>query len=85
MRPSRARTTFAASIYAYFCRGPHGERQLQALPSRIASSSADVDTALEPTTIIEVRLVLDRHPGTLAAQVAGPLQGHSPAILLRVV
>ena len=53
--------------------------------TRIASSSADLATALEPTTIIEVLLVLVGNPGSLPAQVARHLQGHSPTMPLRLV
>lgn len=85
VRQGQARRQRLAGIYVYVGLGPRGDRQLQARQTRIASASADLATALEPTAIIEVLLVLVRYPGSLPAQVARRLQGHSPAIPLRLV
>ena len=74
VRQGRARRQRLAGIYVYFCLGPQGESQLQARQKRLAAPAA----ALEPVTIIAVLLVLVRHPGSLPAQVARRLQGHSP-------
>ncbi len=73
VRRGLARRQRLAGIYVYFCLGPRGDRQLRARQSRLAAS-------LEPDTIIAVLLVLVRHPGSLPAQVARRLQGHSPPI-----
>ncbi len=78
VRQGRARRQRLAGIYVYFCLGPQGESQLQARQKRLAAPAA----ALEPVTIIAVLLVLVRHPGSLPAQVARRLQGHSPPIPL---
>ena len=79
VRQGRARRQRFAGVFVYFSPGPDGDRQLHARQARIAARRA---ASLEPRLIIEVLLVLVRHPGSPPAQVARRLQGHSPPIRL---
>ncbi len=83
VRQGRARRERLGGVYVYLCDGADGDRQLQARQTRLAASrEAGPAAALEPELIIEVLLVLVRHPGSLPAEVARRLQGHSPPIPL---
>ena len=86
VRQQGARRERLGSVYVYFCPGPPGDRQLQARKARLAASrSADLAATLPPDLIIEVLLVLVRHPRTPPTEVARRLQGHSPPIRLSQV
>ena len=78
VRQGRARRERLDGIYVYLCDSPAGDRQLQARQARLAAT-------VEPDLIIEVLLVLVRRPGSLPAEVARYLQGHSPPIHLAQV
>lgn len=83
VRGGQARRERLAGVYVYFCRGPRGERQRQGRQARLAAGRAG---SLEPATIIEVLLVLVRHPAcVLPEQVARRLRGHVPPVPLRQV
>ena len=85
-RQGRARRERLGGVYVYFCEGPAGHRQQHARQARLAARrSAALAAALEPDLIIEVLLVLVRHPGSTSAAVARRLQGHSPPIRLAQV
>ena len=58
-----------------------GDAQRRARLERIAQRQASA-SAPEPTLVIEVLLVLIRHPGASPEQVARHLQGHAPPIRL---
>ena len=86
VRQQRARRERLGGVYVYFCPGPPGDRQLQARKARLAASrSADLAATLPPDLIIEVLLVLVRHPRSPPTEVARRLQGHSPPIRLSQV
>lgn len=82
VRQGRAHRERLGGVYVYLCEGADGERQLQARQRRLAAHPA---ATLEPQLVIEVLLVLVRHPGSLPGAVARRLQGHSPPILLAEV
>ncbi len=79
VRQGRARRERLGGVYVYLCEGADGDRQLQARQRRLAPSPA---ATLAPERIIQVLLVLVRHPGSLPAAVARCLQGRSPPIRL---
>ena len=81
VRQGRARRERLGGVYVYLGSGPAGDRQSQARQARLdARRQADAAAALEPDLIIEVLLVLVRHPGSRPAEVARRLQGRSPPI-----
>ena len=84
VRQGRARRERLGGVYVYLCCDPQaGDQQLRARQARHAASrSSELAAALEPDVIIAVLLVLVRHPGSVPAEVARRLQGHSPPILL---
>ena len=87
VRQGRARRERLGGVYVYLCSDLQaGDNQLRARQARLAASrSSDLAASLEPGLIIEVLLVLVRHSGSLPAQVARRLQGHSPPIELAQV
>ncbi len=86
VRRGCARRERLGGVYVYLCPGAAGDRQQQARQARLdASRSAALAASLEPALIIEVLLVLIRHPGSPPTQVARRLQGHSPPIPLAQV
>ena len=86
VRQGHARREHLGGVYLYFCPGPNGDRQLQARQARLhASRSSELAALLRPELIIEVLLVLVRHPGSRPTQLARHLQGHSPPIRLAQV
>ena len=86
VRQDRARRERLGGIYVYLSNGPAGDRQLRARQRRLAGREAALLAAtLEPQLIIDVLLVLVRHPGALPGEVARRLQHHSPPIRLAQV
>ena len=86
VRRERVRRERLGGIYVYLGNGPTGDRQLQARQQRLADRQAALLAAtLEPQLIIDVLLVLVRHPGALPGEVARHLQNHSPPIRLAQV
>ena len=83
VRQGRARRERLGGVYVYLCPGSAGDRQRQARLD--ASRSAALAASLEPELIIEVLLVLLRHPGSPPTQLARRLQGLSPPIHLAQV
>ena len=83
VRRDRARRERLGGVYVYLANGPTGDRQLRARRQRLADRQAALLAAtLEPQLIIDVLLVLVRHPGALPGEVARRLQHHSPPIRL---
>ena len=81
VRRQRARRQRLGGVYVYFANGPSGDRQLRARRQRLADrEAARLANTLEPQLIIDVLLVLVRHPGALPGEVARRLQHHSPPI-----
>ena len=81
VRHQRARRERLGGIYVYLSNGPTGDRQLRARRQRLADrEAARLAATLEPQLIIDVLLVLVRHPGALPGEVARRLQHHSPPI-----
>ena len=81
VRQQRARRQRLGGVYVYLASGPTGDRQLRARRQRLAERKAARRAAtLEPQLIIDVLLVLVRHPGALPAEVARRLRHHSPPI-----
>ena len=86
VRQDRARRVRLGGVYVYLANGPTGDRQLRARQQHLADREAALLAAtLEPQLIIEVLLVLVRHPGALPGEVARHLQNHSPPIRLAQV
>ena len=87
VRQGRARRERVGGVYVYLSAAPQtGAEQLRARQaSRAASRSSELAAAFQPDVIIEVLLVLVRHPRSLPAEVARRLQGHSPPIRLAQV
>ena len=86
VRQDRARRERLGGIYVYLSNGPTGDRQLRARQQRLADRQAALLAAtLEPQLIIDVLLVLVRHPGALPGEVARRLRNHSPPIRLAQV
>ena len=83
VRQDRARRQRLGGVYVYLANGPSGDRQLRVRRQRIADrEAARLAATLEPQLIIDVLLVLVRHPGALPGEVARRLQHHSPPIRL---
>ena len=69
-------------VWVYLAGDPAvGDAQRRERRQRLARRRAgEAAAALEATVVIEVLLVLIRHPGTSPLQVARRLQGHAPPI-----
>ena len=74
-------------VWVYHSSDPAvGDAQRRARQARTDERRAsEAAAALEPTVIIEVLLVLIRHPGSSPVQVARRLQGRAPPIVLSQV
>jgi hypothetical protein len=75
----------AGGVYAYFhIESSVREAQVERRREDIARA-AEMDAEVDDQVIIRVLLVLIRHPGSSAADVARHLRGHSPPIAIQQV
>jgi hypothetical protein len=76
-------------VYVYLHTNPSVRRaQLQRRKERIASGKVVVETGalvVDDTVVIQILLVLIRHPGSKAADVVRRLRGHLPPITFEQV